>query len=163
MRFVNTLLFSTLFYSAQAFVPSHQPGNNGIILGKQQHNIHTQHVVESLVALSETSKKKGGLDGNLKNKLLSESIAPWRTLRLFFYGSLGSGAFIGGLINTSGAIAGSASPDFNLNTEVGIIISVLLLFGLSASILRVTIPSKDCVVCLRFSFPCSMKATKCGD
>jgi hypothetical protein len=72
----------------------------------------------SLVALSETPEKKGGLDGKVRSKLLSESIAPWRTLRLFFYGSLGSGAFIGGLINTSGAIAGSNSPDFVLNTEV---------------------------------------------
>ena len=60
----------------------------------------------------------GGLDGDMKTKLLTESIAPWRTLRLFFYGALGSGAFIGGLINGSGAIAASASPDFNLQTEV---------------------------------------------
>ena len=74
---------------------------------------------QSSVALFETKKpKKGGLDEGLKNKLLTESIAPWRTLRLFLYGSLGSGAFIGGLINISGAIAASASPDFNLNKEV---------------------------------------------
>eukprot|EP00536_Pseudo-nitzschia_multiseries_P002284 jgi/Psemu1/5234/gm1.5234_g len=63
------------------------------------------------------NKKKGGLDGSMRNKLLTESIAPWRTLRLFLYGSLGSGAFVGGLINGSGAIANSASPDFNLQTE----------------------------------------------
>jgi hypothetical protein len=31
---------------------------------------------------------------------------------------LGSGAFIGGLINGSGAIAASGSPEFNLQTEV---------------------------------------------
>ena len=54
----------------------------------------------------------------MRSKLVTESIAPWRTLRLFLYGALGSGAFIGGLINTSGAIAGSNRPEFNLNTEV---------------------------------------------
>ena len=54
----------------------------------------------------------------MRNKLVTESIAPWRTLRLFLYGSAGSGAFIGGLINGSGAIAASASPDFNIQTEV---------------------------------------------
>jgi hypothetical protein len=74
---------------------------------------------ESLLTLfAEESKKKVGLDGKMRSKLLSETIAPWRSLRLFLYGSLGSGAFIGGLINGSGAIAASASPEFNLNTEV---------------------------------------------
>mmetsp|Transcript_16565 Transcript_16565/g.46321 ORF Transcript_16565/g.46321 Transcript_16565/m.46321 type:complete len:339 (+) Transcript_16565:99-1115(+) len=60
----------------------------------------------------------GGVDTNMRSKLLTESIAPWRTLRLFLYGALGSGAFLGGLVNGSGAIANSASPDFNLNTEL---------------------------------------------
>ena len=71
-----------------------------------------------LVVLHE-NKKKGGFDGNMRNKLVTESIAPWRTLRLFLYGAFGSGAFLGGLINISGAVAASNSPDFNLNTEVG--------------------------------------------
>jgi len=77
----------------------------------------------------------GGLDGDMKTKLLTESIAPWRTLRLFFYGALGSGAFIGGLINGSGAIAASASPDFNLQTElinIGIDFGAVTAFGLLA-------------------------------
>ena len=64
------------------------------------------------------NKKKDGLDETMRNKLVTESIAPWRTLRLFLYGSAGSGAFIGGLINGSGAIAASASPNFNIQTEV---------------------------------------------
>jgi hypothetical protein len=68
---------------------------------------------------NDKNKKKGGLDEAMKNKLVTESIAPWRTLRLFLYGALGSGAFIGGLINISGAVAASNSPDFNLQTEVG--------------------------------------------
>ena len=67
---------------------------------------------------NSNNQKKGGLDGNLRSKLVSESIAPWRAVRLFLYFALGSGAFLGGLINGSGAIAGSASPEFNLNTEV---------------------------------------------
>jgi hypothetical protein len=75
---------------------------------------------ESSTALFSEPSKKGGLETGLRSKLVSESIAPWRTLRLFAYGALGSGAFIGGLINISGAIAGSKSPDFNLNTEVGL-------------------------------------------
>jgi len=37
---------------------------------------------------------------------------------LFLYGSAASGAFIGGLINGSGAIAGSGRPEFNLQTEI---------------------------------------------
>lgn len=70
-----------------------------------------------LVVLHE-NKKKGGFDENMRSKLVTESIAPWRTIRLFLYGSFGSGAFLGGLINISGAVAASNSPDFNLNTEV---------------------------------------------
>ncbi|CAJ1969664.1 unnamed protein product [Cylindrotheca closterium] len=90
----------------------------------------------SSVVLFETKKpKKGGLDEGVRNKLLSESIAPWRTLRLFLYGSLGSGAFVGGLINISGAVAASASPDFNLNKElmnVGIDFAAVAVFGFLA-------------------------------
>ncbi|KAG7365276.1 DUF3493 domain containing protein [Nitzschia inconspicua] len=64
------------------------------------------------------NKKKGGLEEGMRNKLVTESIAPWRTIRLFLYGALGSGAFVGGLINLSGAVAASNSPDFNLQTEL---------------------------------------------
>ena len=73
---------------------------------------------QTVTTLWNEKKKKGGLDESMRNKLVTESIAPWRTLRLFLYFSLGSGAFIGGLINGSGAIAASASPEFNLQTEV---------------------------------------------
>jgi hypothetical protein len=67
---------------------------------------------------SDSRKKSSGLEEGMRSKLVTESIAPWRTVRLFLYGALGSGAFVGGLINTSGAIAASNSPDFNLQTEV---------------------------------------------
>lgn len=72
----------------------------------------------SSTVLFSDKDKKSGVDANMQSKLVTESIAPWRTIRLFLYGSLGTGAFIGGLINTSGAIAASSSPDFNLQTEV---------------------------------------------
>lgn len=104
-----------LSFSASAFAPSklHAP-----LTLNAEAMMQSKFAPSPLVLFSE-NKKKGGLDGNMRTKLLSESIAPWRTLRLFFYGSLGSGAFVGGLITISGAIAGSNSPDFNLDTEVG--------------------------------------------
>jgi hypothetical protein len=65
-------------------------------------------------------KKKSGFDEGLRTKLLSESIAPWRTVRLFMYGSLGSGALVGGLITLSGTAAALSGtrPDLELNTQV---------------------------------------------
>jgi hypothetical protein len=71
---------------------------------------------------SATKKKKssGGFDEGLRSKLVSESIAPWRTVRLFFYGSLGTGALIGGLVTLSGTAAAlsGARPDLDLNDQV---------------------------------------------
>lgn len=64
-------------------------------------------------------KKKGGLDPEVRSRLLTESIAPWRTLRLFLYISLGSGAFLGGLITLSGVAAAlsGAKGDVDMNPE----------------------------------------------
>ncbi len=104
----RTILIAFVLVHAGAFSPSDH------IVAK---SVDIQSRTSSTVLFSEP-KKKGGLETGLRSKLVSESIAPWRTLRLFAYGALGSGAFIGGLINTSGAVAGSSSPDFNLNTEV---------------------------------------------
>lgn len=39
------------------------------------------------------------------SRLLTESIAPWRSLRLFVYGALGSGAALGGFLTLAGTIA----------------------------------------------------------
>jgi hypothetical protein len=49
------------------------------------------------------------------------SIAPWRTVRLFFYGTLGAGALIGGLITLAGTAAAlqGARPDLDLGEQVG--------------------------------------------
>ena len=66
-----------------------------------------------------SNKKKGGLDESVRTKLVSESIAPWRTLRLFLYFSLGSGALVGGLITLTGfAAVVSGAKEGNINTEV---------------------------------------------
>ena len=109
----RNLLACMLFLCAGAFSPS-DPSRQA---GSLTRSIGEKSQASSLELWAEP-EKKSGLETGLRSKLVTESIAPWRTLRLFLYGSLGSGAFIGGLINTSGAIAGSNSPDFNLNTEV---------------------------------------------
>ncbi|KAL3810322.1 hypothetical protein ACHAXA_008257 [Cyclostephanos tholiformis] len=51
----------------------------------------------------------GGAGGGsaVSNKLLTETIAPFRGLRLFFYAAFASGAFVGGLITLSGVFAAS--------------------------------------------------------
>ena len=95
---------------------------NNVIKNESSLFVRSQQTATATTALwaSEEKKKnnKGGFDEGMRTKLLAESIAPWRTLRLFFYSALGAGAFIGGLINGSGAIAASASPDFDLKIEV---------------------------------------------
>lgn len=78
---------------------------------------------------------KNNLDSNVKSRLLSESIAPWRTLRLFLYASLGSGAALGGFITVSGlvaAIAKQSSDDLsaeylNIAIDFGAVIVFFLL------------------------------------
>jgi len=61
---------------------------------------------DTLEDLVEASRRdKPGLDGDLRTKLIAETIAPWRTLRLFLYGSLGSGASIGGFVTLTAVLA----------------------------------------------------------
>ena len=70
---------------------------------------------------SRRKRRKDGLDPEMRSKLLSESIAPWRTVRLFLYASAGSGALLGGLITLSGVAAAlsGARTDTDFNAEVG--------------------------------------------
>jgi hypothetical protein len=77
--------------------------------------------------LYNQSKKKP-YDEKLRKKLLSESIAPWRTIRLFLYGSLGSGAFVGGFIQLTGLLAAlsKGQTDIDMNTEVNICVYVCM-------------------------------------
>lgn len=53
------------------------------------------------------------------SQLLAESIAPWRTLRLFLYASLGSGAALGGFLTLTGTLAvlSGARSDLELSTQ----------------------------------------------
>lgn len=69
--------------------------------------------------IKDASKTKGRVDPETRKKLLAESIAPWRTLRLFFYISLGSGAALGGFITLAGVLAAlsGAKGDVDLSTE----------------------------------------------
>lgn len=75
---------------------------------------------DETVELVAASKKKSGLEEGVRSKLVAESIAPWRTLRLFLYFSLGSGAAVGGIITLTGVTAAlsGARSELDLNTEV---------------------------------------------
>mmetsp|Transcript_23695 Transcript_23695/g.68107 ORF Transcript_23695/g.68107 Transcript_23695/m.68107 type:complete len:333 (+) Transcript_23695:89-1087(+) len=126
---IKHIVTFSLVMASGAFSPARTPLTH-------HHDLATASTTTSSTTLfSEPPKKKGGLDTGMRSKLVTESIAPWRTLRLFLYGAFGSGAFIGGLINISGAVAGSNSPDFNLNTEllnVGIDFGAVALFAFLA-------------------------------
>jgi hypothetical protein len=111
------VFFLFLVAHGRAFVPTHH-GTTSLAPATTERSKLSKEKSSLLIARVEKKKGKDGLDETMRTKLLTESIAPWRTLRLFFYGALGSGAFIGGLLSGSAAIAGSASPEFNLNTEV---------------------------------------------
>lgn len=136
-----TLSFLLLFQALeiQAFLPnggavttnyraSSQLQKNPLPIGHQQdyHQFPRCHgrtgtASTELYSSNEgKTKKKKGLDENLRNKLVTESIAPWRTVRLFLYFSCGSGALIGGLITLTGFIAAltNRNEDLNVNTEV---------------------------------------------
>lgn len=94
----------------------------------------TRCITTALSAKDDDEKKKkvGGLDETVRNKLVAESIAPWRTLRIFLYFAAGSGALIGGLITLTGAIAAMGNPDVDMNTEylnLGIDFGAVALFA----------------------------------
>ena len=153
------LLISTFsaIGSTCAFVPAQTP-SIGTTASKRSNNrressssiLHREINNDCLssptrTALFSDQKKKGGIDETMRNKLVTESIAPWRTLRLFLYGSFGTGAFIGGLVNGSGAIAASNSPEFNLQTEVRHIwITVFIIFCCEWIIVRPNVFEKIC-------------------
>ena len=107
------------------------------------HSLQTQHRQFCLTTtqLYETDKAKKksatGIDRNVSNKLLAETIAPFRGLRLFFYAAFASGAFVGGLITASGVAAALSGvrSDVDLNTEylnLGIDFGAVAFFGVLA-------------------------------
>lgn len=111
--------------SAQDVVSMHRLKSAALINATSRRNpiqISTNSITSSSVRSSSSSlyeKKSGGLDSNVSNKLLTETIAPFRGLRLFFYAAFASGAFVGGLITASGVAAAlnGLRPDVDLNTE----------------------------------------------
>jgi hypothetical protein len=116
----SALLFALLFVAiSDAFVLSPIPDINQHV-GVRKQESQGGKINSSVVVWNENPQIQGGegLEEGMRNKLVTESIAPWRTIRLFLYGALGSGAFVGGLINLSGAVAASNSPEFSLQTEV---------------------------------------------
>mmetsp|Transcript_18330 Transcript_18330/g.32772 ORF Transcript_18330/g.32772 Transcript_18330/m.32772 type:complete len:243 (+) Transcript_18330:197-925(+) len=75
----------------------------------------------TITALNQEKEKKGstGINRTVSNKLLVETVAPFRGLRLFLYAAFASGAFVGGLITLSGVAAAmnGLRDDVDMNTE----------------------------------------------
>mmetsp|Transcript_23029 Transcript_23029/g.51361 ORF Transcript_23029/g.51361 Transcript_23029/m.51361 type:complete len:355 (-) Transcript_23029:34-1098(-) len=87
----------------------------------------------------EDKKRSGGFDKGVSNKLLEETVAPWRGLRLFLYGAAASGAFVSGMFTGSGVIAamGGVRDDVDLNAEyvnLAINFGAVLLFAVLAKL-----------------------------
>lgn len=119
----NPILVASAFTSCLAVSKYTEPKSvrkNQVLCNRIQIERQYRDHQKSISKLHESSnKKKGGLDESVRTKLVSESIAPWRTLRLFLYFSLGSGAFVGGLITLTGlAAVVSGAKEGNVNTEV---------------------------------------------
>ena len=77
---------------------------------------------------AETKKSVPKLEEGVKAKLLAESIAPWRLVRMFFYGSFGSGAFVGGFLTLAGLIAAKSGARSDVDIDEATI-NVAIDFG----------------------------------
>mmetsp|Transcript_17751 Transcript_17751/g.25054 ORF Transcript_17751/g.25054 Transcript_17751/m.25054 type:complete len:388 (-) Transcript_17751:242-1405(-) len=110
-----------IFLTCEAFSPVSMPSKTNIASTQRKLNhrrcISLNEQKESTTDTLSANKNK--LDPEVRSRLISESIAPWRTLRLFLYVSLGSGALLGGLITLSGVAAALSGvrSDLDLNTE----------------------------------------------
>jgi hypothetical protein len=89
----------------------------------------------------QQKQSNGSSSTVVSNKLLAETIAPFRGLRLFFYGAFASGAFAGGLITLSGILAAMNSvrsdTTIDLNeayTNLAIDFTAVLFFGIFAKL-----------------------------
>lgn len=119
MLFSRLAIVLGLVAGAAAFAPP-QKHSRAIFRKEVKSTTLWSNREDDTISQAADIKKKSGLDASVRNKLLAESIAPWRTIRLFLYFALGSGAFVGGLITLSGVVAGlgGARTDLDLNTEV---------------------------------------------
>lgn len=116
------------------------PPSTGI--STNQRTVTTRSPISSLHEQKEgdnndTKDTNFRLAPGVSNKLLEETVAPFRGLRLFFYGSFASGAFVGGLITASGVAAAmnGLRDDVDLNTEylnMAIDFGAVALFGILA-------------------------------
>mmetsp|Transcript_18797 Transcript_18797/g.28993 ORF Transcript_18797/g.28993 Transcript_18797/m.28993 type:complete len:351 (+) Transcript_18797:106-1158(+) len=115
------LILGVALGTTSAFVPPQRLAPGVVHQKSPESNNVMSPSSSSLLTLhaEEKKKSKGGVDASMKTKLLAESIAPWRTLRVFFYGAAASGAFLGGMITLAGAAAGitGARTDLDMNTE----------------------------------------------
>lgn len=106
--------------------------------GRRSHQGPLPPRSSTVVATALREKKKGSnLDRNVSNKLLEETVAPFRGLRLFLYAALASGAFIGGLITASGVAAALSGvrSDVDLDAEylnLAIDFGAVAIFGVLA-------------------------------
>jgi len=132
MKIPSAVIMASILGSVAAFAP---PSGS--------HHVQTQNrqllTTTQLYETNETKKNAKGIDRNVSNKLLAETIAPFRGLRLFFYAAFASGAFVGGLITLSGVTAALSGvrPDVDLNAEylnLGIDFGAVALFGVLAKI-----------------------------
>ncbi len=129
MKKVGVTLCSYLLLGIPLYISAFS-GPSASSVFKKVNVVTTDHRVSSrvttvyrrtvLFAEDQKKNKNAPFDEAVRSKLLTESIAPWRTLRSFLYISLGSGAFLGGLVSLSGLAAALSkqSPDLDLNTEV---------------------------------------------
>eukprot|EP00978_Attheya_sp_CCMP212_P028336 scaffold97655_cov52-Attheya_sp.AAC.2 len=124
MMIVRSVISLLLPIVVVAFVPSSRLNHvqfGGTVTGEKRVGalFESQREKDIVEEASQTKGKGPALDSSVRSKLLAESIAPWRTVRLFAYGSLGSGAAVGGLITLTGVAAAlsGARTDLDLNTE----------------------------------------------
>lgn len=125
MMLVRSVVPFLLPIVAVAFVPSSRLNHvqfGGAVAGEKRGGglFESQRERDIVEEASQTKGKGPALDSSVRSKLLAESIAPWRTVRLFIYGSLGSGAAVGGLITLTGVAAAlsGARTDLDVNAEV---------------------------------------------
>ena len=117
---LNLLLLSMAAVASSAFQLSPVVAPSGISRATTTVATSAAKRTQVIMHSSKDNKKKGPFDEGLRTKLVSESIAPWRSLRLFLYGSAASGAAVGGFITLTGTLAAisGARTDVDLNVEV---------------------------------------------
>jgi hypothetical protein len=119
--------------------PSFASTNHISHTNKSQTNQVLQRSNRAISLNAKEKKESTGLAPGVSKNLLAETIAPFRGLRLFFYASFASGAFVGGLITLSGVAAALSGvrSDVDLNTEyinLAIDFGAVALFGVLAKI-----------------------------